>query len=275
MVVKKKKPVTPGLRKAKHLTHHRVTKKRPEKRLTQIQKRSGGRGNTGRITVRGRGGGAKRRLRLIDWKRDKRNIPARVTAIEHEPNRTANVALLVYPDGEKRYILAPQGLRVGDEVSAGEKVEVKPGNALPLAKIPVGMPIHNIELTPGRGAQLVRSAGNAAFISAKEGKFATIQLPSKETRLAPLDSFATIGQVGKAEVKTVRLGKAGKSRHRGRRPKVRGVAMHPGAHPHGGGEGRSGIGMPSPKSPWGKKTLGKKTRKLGKYSAKFIVERRK
>lgn len=275
MTVIDKKPITPGQRQAKLLVHDQVSKKRPEKQLTRPKRKKAGRGNTGRVTVRGQGGGAKGFLRVIDWKRDKRDIPGRVTAIEYDPNRNADIALVVYPDGEKRYILAPKGLKIFNPVVAGETVEVKPGNALPLAKIPLGMPIHNIELTPGRGGQLVRSAGEAATIAAKEGSYASIQLPSKELRFVPLAAYATIGQVGVAEFKSVKLGKAGRSRHLGRRPKVRGVAMNPSAHPHGGGEGRSGIGLPSPKSPWGKKTLGKKTRKPGKYSDKLIIERRK
>jgi len=245
------------------------------KKLTKILPKHAGRDTTGKISVRHRGGREKRFLRKIDWKRNKHDIPAKVVSLEYDPNRTANIALVVYEDGEKRYILAPEGLEVGDKIVSGEKAGVKTGNALSLKKIPVGTPIHNIELRPGKGGQIVRSAGNSANILAKEKGMATIKLPSGEQRLISLDCFATIGQVSKPLWKTVKLGKAGRKRHMGFRPSVRGVAMHPGAHPHGGGEGRSGIGMPSPKSPWGKKTLGKKTRRPKKYSDKYIVKRRK
>jgi len=245
------------------------------KKLTKILPKHSGRDASGKIAVRHRGGREKRFLRLIDWKRDKHDIPAKVVSLEYDPNRTANIALVVYEDGEKRYILAPEGLKIGDKIVSGEKAEVKVGNALPLKKIPVGTPIHNIELRPGKGGQIVRSAGASAQILAKEKGMATVKLPSGEQRLIPLQCWATIGQVSNPLWKTVKLGKAGKKRHMGIRPAVRGVAMHPGAHPHGGGEGRSGIGMPSPKSPWGKKTLGKKTRKPKKYSDKYIIKRRK
>ncbi len=244
-------------------------------KLTKILPKHAGRDAAGRVAVRHRGGRQKRFLREIDWKRNKHSIPAKVVSLEYDPNRTANIALVVYEDGGKRYILAPEGLKVGDKIVSGKKAEVKIGNALPLKKIPVGTSIHNLELRPGKGGQLVRSAGSSAQILAKEKGMATIKLSSGEQRLISLDCLATIGQVSKPLWKTVKLGKAGRKRHMGFRPSVRGVAMHPGAHPHGGGEGKSGIGMPSPKSPWGKKTLGKKTRKPKKYSDKYIIKRRK
>jgi large subunit ribosomal protein L2 len=276
MAVKKSKPTSPGTRHRSDLSFTSISKKGPEKKLIKgAIKKTGGRNTSGKITIRHRGGGHKRLLRVIDFKRDKRDIPGKIAAIEYDPNRRANIALIHYADGEKRYILAPIGLKIGDSLLAGEKAEIKPGNALPLKKIPVGTPIHNLELTQGKGGQLVRGAGTAALIQAKEGKFATVQLPSKEHRLISLNCYATIGQVGNEEWKTVKLGKAGRKRHMGFRPAVRGVAMHPGAHPHGGGEGRSGIGMPSPKTPWGKPTLGKKTRKAKKYSDKFIIKDRR
>lgn len=244
------------------------------KPLTRPVKKTSGR-SRGRISVRHRGGEHKRRLREIDFKRDKEGVEARVVLIEYDPNRNANIAFLAYADGERRYILAPDGLKVGDKILASQEAEVKVGNCLPLSKIPVGTLIHNIELTPGKGAQIARGAGTAVVILSKEPPFATLKMPSGEERMVPLVCRATIGQVGSVEVKLKKLRKAGDSRHRGRRPSVRGVAQHPGAHPHGGGEGRSGIGMISPKSPWGKKTLGKRTRKTKKYSDKYIVKRRK
>lgn len=246
-----------------------------EKRLTRIKKKITGRGAWGQVSIRHRGGAEKRKLREIDFKRDKRKIPARVVSLEYDPNRTADIALLIYSDGEKRYILAPLGLKIGEQVLSGEDVEVKVGNHLPMAQIPIGMLIHNLELIPGKGGQLVRSAGASATILSKENGFATIRLPSRELRRIPLAAWATIGQVGNIDQKRRVLGKAGRTRHFGVRPTVRGVAMNPHSHPHGGGEGRSGIGMPSPKSPWGKKTLGKKTRKRRKWSDKFIIKRRK
>jgi len=245
------------------------------KKLFKILKKHSGRNNNGKVTVRHQGGGEKKFLREIDFKRDKYDIPALVEAIEYDPVRTANIALLLYQDGERRYILAPQGLKVGETVVSGKKAEVKVGNALPLKRIPVGTVIHNIELKVGKGGQLVRGAGTGAVLQAKEGGMVTIKLPSGELRKVPEDCFATIGQVGRSEWKTVILGKAGRKRHLGIRPTVRGVAQNPRSHPHGGGEGRSGIGMPSPKSPWGKKTKGKKTRKPKKYSDKLIIKRRK
>lgn len=277
MAVRKKKPTSSGVRHRSDLDFvSTVTKAKPEKSLIKgALKKSGGRNTLGRVTIRHRGGGHKRLLRKISFKRNKLGIPAKVMAIEYDPNRRANIALIYYADGEKCYILAPSKLKVGDTITSGQDVEIKAGNALPLAKIPIGTPIHNIELIPGKGGQLVRGAGTAATIQSKERKYATVRLPSKEERLIDLRSFATIGQVGNEEWKTVKLGKAGRRRHMGFRPAVRGVAMHPGAHPHGGGEGRSPIGMPSPKSPWGKRTLGKKTRKVKKYSDKLIVKDRR
>ena len=245
------------------------------KKLTKILAKHSGRDSSGKVAVRHRGGRQKRFLRDIDWKREKHNIPAKVVSLDYDPNRTADIALVVYNDGEKRYVLAPEGLKVGDKIVSGVKAEVKTGNALPLKKIPVGTPIHNIELRPKKGGQIVRSAGAAAQILAKEKGMATVKLPSGEQRLISLDCLATIGQVSKSLWRTVKLGKAGRKRLMGIRPTVRGVVMHPGAHPHGGGEGKSGIGMPSPKSPWGKKTLGKRTRRPKKYSDKYIVKRRK
>ena len=276
MAVKAIKPTSPGRRHRVDLIKSEITKTKPEKSLlARPIKKRGGRGNTGRVTVRHRGGGAKRTLRKIDWKRDKLDVPGKVMAIEYDPNRSANIALIFYPDGDKRYILAPVDLKVGDTVASSAKADIKPGNTLLLKNIPIGQPIHNLELTPGKGAQLVRGAGTQALIQAKENGFVSVLMPSKEIRLIKSICRATIGQVGSADHHTIKLGKAGRRRHMGWRPAVRGVAMHPGAHPHGGGEGRSGIGMPSPKSPWGKKTLGKKTRKKKKYSDKYIVKDRR
>lgn len=245
-----------------------------QKKLTKIKKKTGGRDNKGHMSTRHRGGAHKRFIRKIDWKRDKRDIPGTVEAIEYDPNRNANIALILYPDGERRYILAPAKLEVGDEVIASENPEIEPGNALPLKNIPLGVDFHNLEIKPGKGGQMVRGAGTKATILSKEDKYAHVKLPSTEVRKFLLDCWATIGQVGNKEHIYKQLGKAGSKRHRGIRPTVRGVAQHPGSHPHGGGEGRSPIGMPSPKSPWGKKTLGKKTRKKRKYSDKLIVKRR-
>ncbi|HUS60410.1 MAG TPA: 50S ribosomal protein L2 [Nevskiaceae bacterium] len=245
------------------------------KKLLKILPKNSGRNASGQITVRHQGGRQKRFLRRIDFVRNKHDIKARVVSIEYDPNRTADIALLVYKDGEKRYILAPKDLKVGDWLVSGKKAEPKVGNALPLKKIPVGTLVHNIELAPGKGGQLARGAGTGAVVQAKESGFANLKLPSGEVRRIPLACFATIGQLSRAELKTEKIGKAGRKRHMGIRPTVRGVAQHPGSHPHGGGEGKSGIGMPSPKSPWGKKTLGKKTRKKKKYSDKLILKRRK
>ena len=245
------------------------------KKLLKILPKNSGRNASGQITVRHQGGRQKRFLRRIDFVRNKHDIKARVVSIEYDPNRTADIALLVYKDGEKRYILAPKDLKVGDWLVSGKKAELKVGNALPLKKIPVGTLVHNIELAPGKGGQLARGAGTGAVVQAKESGFANLKLPSGEVKRIPLACFATIGQLSRAELKTEKIGKAGRKRHMGIRPTVRGVVQHPGSHPHGGGEGKSGIGMPSPKSPWGKKTLGKKTRKKKKYSDKLILKRRK
>ena len=245
------------------------------KKLKRILPKRSGRDFSGHVSVRHQGGRQKRYLRIIDWKRDKLDIPAFVIAIEPDPNRTANLALLKYPDGENRYILCPEGLRVGDQVISGKKVEVKVGNSLPLANIPIGTIVHNVELRPGRGAQIVRSAGAAALVATKEEKYVQLKMPSGEIRKVKSECLATIGQVGNLDWKNFIMGKAGRKIRLGIRPTVRGVAQNPHSHPHGGGEGRSGIGMPSPKSPWGKPTLGKKTRKKKKYSDKYIVKRRK
>lgn len=258
----------------KKVSSKKVVATKPVKSLMEILPKSGGRGSRGQISVRHIGGRAKRLYRKIDFKRNKFGIEAVVAAIEYDPNRSANVALLHYLDGEKRYILAPVGLEVGEKVVSGESVEVRLGNAIPLKNIPVGVQVHNVELTPGRGGQIARSAGGSATLAAKEGKFAHLRMPSGELRRVPSNSLATVGQISNPDWKNVHFGKAGRIRHMGIRPTVRGVAMSPRDHPHGGGEGRSGIGMSSPKSPTGKKTLGKKTRRP-KYSDKFIMERRK
>jgi len=254
-------------------TFEEITHTEPERSLLRPLHKRSGRNVHGRITVRHRGGGHKRRYRLIDFKRDKVDVPARVRSIEYDPNRSARIALLVYADGEKRYIIAPLGLQVGDTVMSGEEAEIRVGNALPLESIPLGTLVHNIELYPGRGGQMVRSAGTSAQIMAKEGDYVTLRLPSGEIRLVRKECMATIGQVGNVDHGNIKLGKAGRKRHQGWRPAVRGSAMSPRDHPHGGGEGRTPIGMPSPKSPWGKKTLGKKTR-YNKATDKYIVRRR-
>ncbi len=254
-------------------TFDELTKSKPEKPLLKPNKKRAGRNNQGRITVRHRGGGAKRRLRIIDFKRDKLGVPGRVAAIEYDPNRSANIALIFYADGDKRYILSPLGLNVDDTVKAGDDAELKPGNALPMRVMPSGTLIHSIELQPGRGGQLVRSAGASAQLMAKEGEYALIRLPSGEMRRIRSSCLATIGQIGNADHQNIKLGKAGRKRWLGRRPQVRGSAMNPCDHPHGGGEGRSPIGMPGPKTPWGKPALGYKTRKH-KPSDKMIVKRR-
>lgn len=273
MPVKIYKPTTPGQRNMTGHTFEEITKTQPERSLVVVQKKHSGRNNTGRVTVRHRGGGSRRLIRLVDFKRNKRDIPARVAAIEYDPNRSARLALLFYADGEKRYILAPLGLRVGDTIMAGSTAEIRPGNSLPLANIPVGANVHNIELKVGKGGQLVRSAGGSAQVLAKEGDYATVRLPSGEMRLVPQECYATIGQVGNLDHGNIKLGKAGRKRHMGIRPTVRGTAMTPRDHPHGGGEGRQPIGMPGPKSPWGKPTMGYKTRR-NKKTDKFIVRRR-
>jgi len=273
MAIRRYKPTSSGRRQRTDVDSSHLSKERPLKALARGKKGPVGR-SRGRVTIRHREQGAKKLYRQIDFKRDKKDIEGKVASIEYDPNRTANIALIVYQDGEKRYILAPAGLKVGDTVVAGEKVELKDGNAMPLKNIPVGFPIHNLELFPGRGGQLVRSAGAAARITAKEDDYVHVQMPSKEVRKILAKCFATLGQVSKIEHAAIKFGKAGRKRHLGIRPTVRGVAMHPGAHPHGGGEGRSGIGMKSPKSPWGKRTLGKKTRRR-KYTDKFIIRRRR
>ena len=273
MALKTYRPTSPGRRGMTGSTFAEITKSKPEKSLLMPLKKNAGRNNQGRISVRHRGGGAKRRLRIIDFKRDKYGIPGRVAAIEYDPNRSANIALIFYADGDKRYILAPQGLNVDDTVESGENPEVKPGNAIPLKQIPSGTLIHNIEMQKGRGAQMVRSAGGAAQLMAKEGEYTLIRLPSGEMRRIRSDCIATIGQVGNIEHQNIEMGKAGRIRWLGRRPQVRGSAMNPNDHPHGGGEGRSPVGMPGPKTPWGKPALGYKTRKP-KASDKLIVKRR-
>jgi len=250
-----------------------ITKAKPEKSLLLPLKRKAGRSNQGRITVRHRGGGSKRRLRILDFKRDKLDVPGRVAAIEYDPNRSARIALIYYADGDKRYILAPNELKVDDSIKSGADAEVKPGNALPLKQIPTGTLIHNIEMEVGRGGQLVRSAGVAAQLMAKEGKYALVRLPSGEVRRISIDCLATIGQVGNVDHRSVNLGKAGRKRWMGWRPTVRGSAMNPRDHPHGGGEGRAPIGLPGPKTPWGKPALGYRTRKA-KASDRMIVKRR-
>jgi large subunit ribosomal protein L2 len=272
--IKRHKPVTPGRRFMSGPTFSELTEKKPEKRLLHPNPKSAGRNVHGKVTIRHRGGGAKRSYRMIDFKRDKDGIPARVASIEYDPNRSARIALLHYADGEKRYILAPSEIEVGNVVMSGTGADIKPGNALMLRDIPTGTIIHNIELIPGRGGQLVRSAGAGAQLMAKEGDYAHVRLPSTEVRLVRLECKATIGQVGNVEHEIITIGKAGRTRHLGRRPKVRGKAMNPVDHPHGGGEGRAPIGMPSPVTPWGKPTLGYRTRKK-KPSDKLIVRRRK
>ncbi len=273
MAVKVYKPVTPGRRGMTGHTFEEITKDTPERSLILPLKKHSGRNSSGRITVRHQGGGHRRQIRMVDFKRDKRDIPARVNAIEYDPNRTARLALLNYVDGEKRYIIAPLGLKVGDTVIAGSSADIKPGNSLPIANIPVGTTIHNIELKEGKGGQIVRSAGSAAQLLAKEGDYAQIRMPSGEVRLVPQRCYATIGQIGNLDHSNINYGKAGRKRHLGIRPTVRGTAMSPRDHPHGGGEGRSPVGMPSPKSPWGQKTLGYRTRR-NKGTDKYIVRRR-
>ena len=273
MAVKKYKPVTPGQRGMTGSSFEEITKTKPERSLVKPLRKKGGRNFYGRVTVRHRGGGHRRKIRVVDFKRDKREIPARVAAIEYDPNRSARIALLYYADGEKRYIIAPVHLKVGDNVISGSSAEIRPGNSLPITNIPVGTMVHNIELKEGRGGQLVRAAGSAAQLLAKEGDYAHVRLPSGEVRLIRQTCYATIGQVGNLDHGNIKLGKAGRKRHLGIRPTVRGSAMSPRDHPHGGGEGRQPIGLPGPKSPWGKPTLGKKTRR-NKKSEKYIVRRR-
>lgn len=274
MGIRKHKPTTPGRRGSSVADFVEVTRSEPEKSLVKPLPKKGGRNNSGRITTRHQGGGHKRQYRVIDFRRrDKDGVPASVAHIEYDPNRTARIALLHYADGEKRYILAPLGLRVGDSVDSGPEAEIRPGNSLPLANIPVGATVHNIELTEGKGGQLVRSAGTSAQVLGKEGAYAAIRLPSGEVRRVRQSCFATVGEVGNPDHGNIKLGKAGRKRHRGVRPAVRGSAMSPKDHPHGGGEGRQPIGMPSPKSPWGKPTMGKRTR-TNKRTEKYIIRRR-
>jgi large subunit ribosomal protein L2 len=273
MPIQQFKPTSPGRRGASGYTFEEITKKKPEKSLTVSLKRSGGRNNAGKISTRHRGGGHKRKLRIIDWKREKRDMNARVIAIEYDPNRSARIALLEYDDGQRRYILHPIGVKVGDTLQAGVNADIRPGNALPLRNIPQGTVIHNIELYPGKGAQMVRSAGASAQLMAKDGDIALLRMPSGEMRRVRAECIATIGQVGNAEHNQISLGKAGRNRHKGRRPVVRGSAMNPVDHPHGGGEGKAPVGLPGPKTPWGKPAHGYRTRN-NKRTDKFIVRRR-
>lgn len=273
MAIKRFKPITPGTRFKTVSSFEEITATVPEKSLLATINRKGGRNSYGRITVRHIGGGNRRKYRIIDFKRDKDNVPAKVATIEYDPNRTAYIALLNYSDGEKRYILAPLGLQVGDVVLSGENADIKAGNALPLSAIPVGTLVHCVEMQPGRGARMVRTAGAAAQLMAKEGKYATLRLPSGEMRMILLTCKATVGQVGNLDHELVSLGKAGRKRHMGVKPTVRGVVMNPCDHPHGGGEGKSPIGRPGPVTPWGKPALGYKTRNKHKNSSKYIVKR--
>ncbi len=274
MGIKSFNPYTPSRRAMTMLDNAEITKSTPEKSLVKSLKKTAGRNNQGKITVRHHGGGSRRKYRIIDFKRNKVDVPATVKSIEYDPNRTANIALICYADGEKAYIIAPNGLKVGDVLMNGENAEVKVGNCLPLSAIPVGTAIHNIELYPGKGGQLVRAAGNTAQLMAKEGKYATLRLPSGEMRMVPVVCRATIGTVGNIEHGLVNIGKAGRKRNMGIRPTVRGSVMNPNDHPHGGGEGRAPVGRPGPCTPWGKPALGLKTRKKNKQSNKMIVRRR-
>lgn len=274
MAIKKYNPTTPSRRQMTVSAFEEVTGKSEIKSLMSSVKKNAGRNSYGRITVRHRGGGNKRQYRIIDFKRNKDGIPAKVASVEYDPNRSAFIALLNYADGEKRYIIYPHGLSVGDTVVSGPDADIKPGNALPLVNIPLGTVIHNIEMKPGKGAQLVRSAGSSAQLMAKEGAFAQVRLASGEVRMIPMNCKATVGQVGNLDHENINIGKAGRKRWMGIRPTVRGVVMNPCDHPHGGGEGKSPIGMPSPVTPWGKPTLGYKTRKKNKASDKYIVRRR-
>jgi len=273
MAIKVYKPTTPGLRGMTSYTFEEITKTSPERSLVIPRQAYAGRNAHGRVTVRHRGGGHRRFIRLVDFKRNKLDIPAKVAAIEYDPNRTARLALLFYADGEKRYIIAPVGLKVGDTVIAGSQTDIRPGNAMPISNIPVGTLLHNVELMEGRGGQIARSAGTAAQLLAKEGDYAQLRMPSGEVRLVRQGCYATIGQVGNLDHGNIKLGKAGRKRHMGIRPGVRGTAMSPRDHPHGGGEGRQPAGMPGPKSPWGKPTRGYRTRR-NKATDKYIVRRR-
>ena len=273
MAIKRHNPTTPAQRFLTTQDFSELTKKKPEKSLLAVKNKKGGRNAQGKITVRHIGGGNRQKYRMIEFKRNHDNVPARVEAIEYDPNRTANIALLYYADGSKSYILAPVGLNVGDKVMSGEEVEVKVGNCMPLKNIPVGSVVHNIELRPNQGAKIARAAGIAARLMAKEGKYATLKMPSGEMRLVPIDCRATIGQVGNLDHEIMSIGKAGRKRHMGVRPSVRGVVMNPCDHPHGGGEGKSPVGMSSPVTPWGKPALGLKTRNKKKNTNKFIISR--
>ena len=275
MGIKKYNPTTPGLRGMTVSTFEEITSTTPEKSLTVTLKKHSGRNSRGKITVRHRGGGYRPKYRIIDFKRNKDGIPGTVATIEYDPNRSANIALINYADGEKRYIIAPQNLQVGDVIESGPQADIKVGNALPLENIPVGTIIHNIEMKPGKGGQMVRSAGNGAQLMAKEGKEAQVRLPSGEVRKVRLNCKATIGEVGNGDHANIQIGKAGRKRHMGIRPTVRGSVMNPNDHPHGGGDGKAGIGRVSPVTPWGKPALGYKTRKKNKASDKYIVKRRK
>ena len=274
MAIKKYNPTTPGLRGMTVSTFEEITCATPEKSLTVTLKKHSGRNSRGKITVRHRGGGYRPKYRIIDFKRDKDGVPGTVATIEYDPNRSANIALINYADGEKRYIIAPNKLNVGDVIVSGPDSDIKVGNALPVANIPVGTIVHNIELKPGKGGQMVRSAGNGAQLMAKEGKFASLRLPSGEVRKVRLECRATIGEVGNIDYQNIQIGKAGRKRHMGIRPTVRGSVMNPNDHPHGGGEGKAGIGRVSPVTPWGKPALGYKTRKKKNPSDKYIVKRR-
>lgn len=274
MAIKSYNPTSPARRQMTVADFSELTDKKPEKALLVKRKKTAGRNSYGRITVRHKGGGNRRKIRVIDWKRDRDDVPAKVVSLEYDPNRSAYLALIQYVDGQKAYILAPELLKVGDTVVSGEQADIKPGNALPIGSIPVGTVIHNIELKPGKGAQMVRSAGAGAQLMAKEDRYAQVRLPSGEVRMVLLNCRATIGNVGNSEHETISIGKAGRKRHMGIRPTVRGVVMNPVDHPHGGGEGKSPVGMPGPVTPWGVPTLGKKTRNRKKPSDKYIVKRR-
>ena len=275
MAIKKYKPTSPARRHMTVSTFEELSKVEPEKSLLAPLKKSGGRNAQGKITIRHRGGGSMRKYRIIDFKRNKDGVPAKVATVEYDPNRSSNIALLHYADGEKRYIIAPNNLKVGDKVESGEKADIRVGNALPLKSIPVGTVVHNIEMKVGKGGQIARSAGNSAQLMAKEGKYALVRLPSGEIRYILIECRATIGQVGNIDHENITIGSAGRKRHMGIRPTVRGSAMNPNDHPHGGGEGKAPIGRPGPVTPWGKPTLGYKTRKKNKPSDKMIVKRRK
>ncbi len=274
MGIKKYNPYTPSRRNMTGSDFSEITKATPEKSLLAKKDKTAGRNNQGKITVRHHGGGNRQKYRIIDFKRNKDDIPAKVIGIEYDPNRTANIALICYADGEKAYILAPEGLKDGMKIMNGAHAEIKPGNCLPLSEIPVGTLVHNIELLPGKGGQMVRAAGNSAQLMAKEGKYATLRLPSGEMRMVPIECRASIGVIGNGDHNLINIGKAGRTRHMGIRPTVRGSVMNPNDHPHGGGEGKTGIGRPGPSTPWGKPALGLKTRAKKKHSNKLIVRRR-